>query len=253
VDAQNNVLTGFEALVRWRHPDKGMIGPDVFIPLAEEIGLIGLIGDWVLRTACRAATRWPESANGKPLQVAVNISPKQLRDGRLLVGTIANALAESGLDPSRLEIEITESALMGDALATVRAIKGLGVELALDDFGTGYSSLSQLAHYPFDRLKIDRSFVRDLTAVDASDEHAARHAQWMLQAIASLGLGLDMEIVAEGVETEEQAALVRAAKVTTIQGYLISRAIPQEVVGRYIRDSSNAGPPKEVAASVTLV
>jgi diguanylate cyclase (GGDEF)-like protein len=232
-------LFGFEALIRWRHPVRGMVGPDQFIPLAEEIGLIGLLGDWVLRTACRTAAAWPIPRHGPPLQVAVNISPLQLRERRALVASIADALQASGLAPERLEVEITESALMGDALGTLQAIKALGVGLSLDDFGTGYSSLSQLAHYPFDRLKIDRSFVRDLPTTspsdvaagesedDAASQRVAAHAQWMIQAIASLGSGLGMATIAEGVETEEQAEQVRRAGVTEIQGYLVSRPIPQ--------------------------
>jgi diguanylate cyclase (GGDEF)-like protein len=230
-------LFGFEALARWRHPVRGMVGPDQFIPLAEEIGLIGLLGDWVMRTACRTAAAWPTPQHGPPLQVAVNVSPLQLRERRALVASIADALQTSGLAPGRLEVEITESALMGDALETLLAIKALGVGLSLDDFGTGYSSLSQLAHYPFDRLKIDRSFVRDLPEVSNAgagqaaagdpDQRVAAHAQWMIQAIASLGRGLGMATIAEGVETEWQADLVRRAGVTEMQGYLVSRPMPE--------------------------
>ena len=176
VDANTLRLLGFEALARWRHPVRGMVGPDLFIPLAEEIGLIGLLGDWVLHTACKAAAAWPDPRMGKPYQVAVNVSPVQLRERRALVASIANALASSGLAPERLEIEITESALIGDALETLQGIKALGVSLSLDDFGTGYSSLSQLAHYPFDRLKIDRSFVRELPTGRPSDTARASQA-----------------------------------------------------------------------------
>ena len=227
VDAKSLRLLGFEALVRWRHPLRGMIGPDLFIPLAEEIGLIGLLGDWVLRTACKAAAAWPAPAVGDPYWVAVNVSPLQLRERRALVASIADALASSGLAPGRLEIEITESALMGDAIETLKGIKALGVGLSLDDFGTGYSSLSQLAHYPFDRLKIDRSFVSGLSDGEEPDRASARHAGWMLQAIASLGAGLGMTTVAEGVETMAQAEMVCRAGVTVIQGHLIARSTPQ--------------------------
>lgn len=221
-------LLGFEALVRWRHPTRGMVGPDEFIPLAEEIGLIGLLGDWVLRTACRTAARWPVPRHGLPLQVAVNVSPLQLRERRALVASIADALHNAGLPPGRLELEITESALIGDALETLNAIKSLGVSLSLDDFGTGYSSLSQLAHYPFDRLKIDRSFVRALPAAGSGDSpRSAAQAQWMLQAIASMGAGLGMSTVAEGVETEQQAALVQRAGVSVLQGFLVARPTPE--------------------------
>jgi diguanylate cyclase (GGDEF)-like protein len=263
-------ITGFEALVRWRHPVRGMVGPNDFIPLCEEIGLIGLLGDWVIRTACRTAASWPVPRHGHPLSVAVNVSPLQLRERRALVASIAEALNSSGLAPERLEVEITESALIGDALETLQAIKALGVSLSLDDFGTGYSSLSQLAHYPFDRLKIDRSFVRDLpeqlpapwaagSEVDespaprlaplevgataaatlsngsacgashsaAKPDKVAAQAQWMIQAVAALGAGLGMATVAEGVETEMQAQLVRQAGVTDMQGYLIARPTPE--------------------------
>jgi EAL domain-containing protein (putative c-di-GMP-specific phosphodiesterase class I) len=159
------------------------------------------------------------------------------------VAGVADALARSGLPPERLEIEITESALMGDAQETLRAIKALGVGLSLDDFGTGYSSLSQLAHYPFDRLKIDRSFVRDLPDGQQAPTRETAHAQWMLQAIASLGAGLGMSTVAEGVETEAQAELVRKAGVTLLQGYLIARPTPAaDVVGLIERLDAHAAP-----------
>jgi diguanylate cyclase (GGDEF)-like protein len=235
VAANDLRLLGFEALVRWRHPVRGMVGPDHFIPLAEEIGLIGLLGDWVLRTACRAAAGWPIPPGGKPYQVAVNVSPVQLREKRALVASIADALAQSGLTPERLEIEITESALIGDALETLQDIKALGVGLSLDDFGTGYSSLSQLAHYPFDRLKIDRSFIRELPTGDEPNPASAPQAQWMLQAIASLGAGLNMSTVAEGVETKAQAEMVRRAGVTVIQGYLVARPTPEPELASLIR------------------
>jgi diguanylate cyclase (GGDEF)-like protein len=235
VDAKSLRLLGFEALVRWRHPVRGLVGPDLFIPLAEEIGLIGLLGDWVLRTACRTAAAWPAPHAGEPYWVAVNISALQLRERRALVASIADALASSGLAPQRLEIEITESALIGDALETLQGIKALGVSLSLDDFGTGYSSLSQLANYPFDRLKIDRSFVRELPTGDEIDPASARRARWMLQAIASLGAGLGMTTVAEGVETQAQAEMVRRAGVSFIQGYLIARPAPAAELAALIR------------------
>ncbi len=246
VTLQGRRLIGFEALVRWRHPVLGMVGPDRFIPLAEEIGLIGLLGDWVMLTACTAAAAWPVPRHGKPLQVAVNVSPLQLRERRALVASVADALARSGLPPERLEIEITESALMGDAQETLRAIKALGVGLSLDDFGTGYSSLSQLAHYPFDRLKIDRSFVRDLPDGQLAPNRETAHAQWMLQAVASLGSGLGMTTVAEGVETETQAELVRLAGVTLLQGYLVARPTPAADVHALIeRLDAQAAYPQE--------
>ncbi len=228
-------LLGFEALARWRHPVRGMVGPDQFIPLAEEIGLIGLLGDWVLRTACMTAAGWPAPRTGKHYRVAVNVSPVQLRERRALVASIADALASSGLAPERLEIEITESALIGDALETLQGIKAMGVSLSLDDFGTGYSSLSQLAHYPFDRLKIDRSFVRELPTGDELNPASAPQARRMLQAIASLGAGLGMSTVAEGVETTAQADMIRESGVTVLQGFLIGRPTPESELQPLIR------------------
>lgn len=215
--------TGFEALVRWRHPRRGLVPPDAFIPLAEEIGLIGLLGDWVLRTACRAAASWPV-----PLKLGVNISPLQLIDGRGMILAVQRALADSGLPAERLEIELTESALAGEVADTLAAIRRLGVGLALDDFGTGHSSLGRLRSFHFDRLKIDRSFVADLRP-EASPE-ARRAAEWMIRAVASLGGGLDMQTVVEGIETEEQRAVARAAGCTEMQGWLTGRPVSEGAV-----------------------
>lgn len=239
VTVERRQLEGFEALVRWRHPSRGLVGPDEFIPLAEATGLIAPLGEWVMRSACLAAVQWPTLANGEAPRVAVNVSPLQLRDRESLLSSIQSALSESGLSPHQLEIEITESALNRDALETLLDIKALGVQLALDDFGTGYSSLSQLAQYPFDRLKIDRSFIRELRAA-ASGPFATdtaqqgSHARWMIQAIASLGAGLRLITVAEGVESEHQAELVRQAGVGVMQGFLISKAIPTTDVAPWI-------------------
>ena len=236
VTVRGRRLQGFEALARWRHPTRGLVPPDEFIPIAEEIGLIGLIGDWVLRTACRTAASWPVPADGKPLQIAVNVSPIQLRERRALVGSIADALATTGLAAGRLEIEITESALIGDALDTLRAIRALGVRLSLDAVGTGYSSLSELVHYPFDCLKIDRAFVKQLPAGPGEFGKEQDRAGRLLRAISSIGSGLGMSTVAEGVETEHQASLVREAGVTVLQGYLISRPVaPEDLATALIR------------------
>lgn len=239
VSMQRRRLEGFEALVRWRHPSLGLVAPDEFIPLAESTGLIAALGDLVLRTACLAAVQWPATEGSDALQVAVNVSPLQLRDRDALVASISRALDESGLAPERLEIEITESALNRNALAALEQIKSLGVQLALDDFGSGYSSLSQLAQYPFDRLKIDRSFVRDLRpgasrALIGRGERRSSHAEWMIQAIASLGAGLRLSTIAEGIETEGQAEIVRQAGVSSMQGFLISKAIPADQVHAWI-------------------
>ncbi len=209
-------LVGFEALLRWRHPERGLVPPADFIPLAEETRLIMPIGEWALRTACQDAQDWPE-----PLPVAVNVSPVQLAEPERLCRAVEAALSAARLDPARLELEITESALVRDpnaALGTLRALRGMGVSIAMDDFGTGYSSLSQLRSFPFDKLKIDRSFVRDL---GGSAEAVA-----VVRAIAALGTSLGMRTTAEGVETGEQADRVLAEGCTDMQGYLLSRPVP---------------------------
>ncbi len=225
-------LTGFEALLRWRHPVRGMVSPAEFIPIAEEIGLIELIGEWVLRIACRDAANWPVPFGQAPLRIGVNVSPLQLRDGRSLLAAIKRATSEADLALPRLELEITETALVCDVAETLHAIKQMGCELALDDFGTGYSSLGRLRNLPFDRIKIDRSFMLDL-AEDAADA-AQTSALWMVRAIASLGAGLGQATIAEGIETERQATLARDAGCTEMQGFLISRAIPNHQVATFI-------------------
>jgi EAL domain-containing protein (putative c-di-GMP-specific phosphodiesterase class I) len=225
-------LKGFEALLRWRHPLGGWISPAEFIPIAEEIGLIELVGEWVMRIACRDAAEWPVPLGELPLRIAVNVSPLQLRDGPSLLAAIARAAQEAGLQLNRLELEITENALVCDVADTLRAIKQMGCELALDDFGTGYSSLGRLRNLPFDRIKIDRSFMLDLA--DEAADGARSSAMWMVRAIASLGSGLGQETIAEGIETEGQAALARDAGCTEMQGFLVSRAIPNTEVADFI-------------------
>ena len=209
-------LIEFEALVRWRHPEHGLVPPDRFIPLAEEMGLIIPIGEWVLRTACREAMSWPGH-----LSIAVNVSAKQLADRDRLPRVVKTALDATGLPAQRLEVEITESALVRhekEALHVLHALRAMGVRVSMDDFGTGYSSLSQLRSFPFDKLKIDRSFVRDLSG---SDEAIA-----VVRAIAALGASLGMTTTAEGVETAEQEAMIRADGCTDMQGFLVSRPVP---------------------------
>ncbi len=231
-------VTGMEALVRWHHPERGMVPPSLFIPLAEEIGLIDLIGEWVLRTACRDALTWPVPRNGVPLRVAVNVSPLQLRDGGALLHAIERALNESGLPVERLEIELTETALAVDDFgATLAAIRNLGADLALDDFGAGYSSLSRLHRLPFTRLKIDRSFVADLAVGEGQtgDERGQQAGEWMIRAIASLGLGLGRDTVIEGVETPHQREIARLAGCTEMQGYLVSRPVPAASVADLLK------------------
>jgi diguanylate cyclase (GGDEF)-like protein len=211
VDLGSNAVTGCEALLRWRHPRRGMVSPVEFIPVAEETGLIEEIGDWVLRTACAEAATWPDH-----VRIAVNVSPIQFRSETLAL-KVAAALAEAGLDPRRLELEITEAVLMADddaALATLRQLRELGVRIALDDFGTGYSSLSYLQRFPFDKIKIDRSFVKELTSGSGSSS--------IIKAVVSIAADSNMVTTAEGVETEEQRATVHALGCTQMQGYLFS-------------------------------
>jgi diguanylate cyclase (GGDEF)-like protein/PAS domain S-box-containing protein len=213
-------VIGFEALLRWNHPTRGFVPPDQFIPLAEENGLIIEIGEWVLREACREAASWP-----RPLQVAVNLSPVQFQAGDL-VGSIHQILLETGLAPTRLEVEITEGVLIGDftrALNLLRRLKALGIRIAMDDFGTGYSSLSYLQSFPFDKIKIDRSFISNLEASPQSAE--------IVRAVLSLAHALNMPVVAEGVETEAQRAFLAREACEEMQGYLVGRP---DLIERYL-------------------
>ena len=212
VDLAESRPVGFEALLRWNHPRRGRVSPLSFIPLAEETGLITQIGEWVIRTACREATTWPSD-----LSVSVNVSAVQFRTGTL-VDTVLSALAQSGLAANRLDLEITESALMDDTqsvIETLNRLRGLGVQISMDDFGTGYSSLSYLHKFPFDKLKIDQSFVRD--------DGAGTGRGAILRAITGIGSSLGMKTTAEGVETEEQLQRIRSEGCTQVQGYLTGR------------------------------
>ncbi|WP_298883353.1 PAS-domain containing protein [uncultured Bradyrhizobium sp.] len=212
-------LTGFEALLRWKHPTRGFVSPAEFIPIAEENGLIVPIGEWVLRTACASAASWPD------VTVAVNLSPVQFHS-RGLVAMVTSALAEAGLPPQRLELEVTETALLDDSEATIEMLhqlRALGVRVSLDDFGVGYSSLSYLRKFPFDRIKIDRSFVGTL---GESPESIA-----IVRTIASLGSVLGVETTAEGVETVEQLDFVRECGCTAVQGYYFGKPCPAAEVG----------------------
>ncbi|WP_232014682.1 putative bifunctional diguanylate cyclase/phosphodiesterase [Sphingopyxis sp. EG6] len=225
---QEERLKAFEALIRWPHPERGMISPAEFIPLAEETGLIVQIGEWVVREACRQAASWPGD-----LAVAVNISPKQFLSPNLAT-VVLSALATSGLPATRLELEITESIFISNVERTLDALHGLrklGVRIALDDFGTGYSSLSYLRSFPFDKLKIDQSFVRDLTA--------GGNANAVIRAITTLADALGMETLAEGVEDEAQAEILRQEGCRQIQGYLLSRPINARAVHEFIDEMQN--------------
>jgi len=214
-DLRANRIGGFEALLRWRHPKHGMVSPADFIPISEEIGLIVPLGDWVLQRACAEASVWPGH-----VKVAVNVSPAQFRTGHL-VDSVTKALAASGLPAARLELEITESVLLANSaatLATLHALRALGVRISMDDFGTGYSSLSYLRSFPFDKIKIDQSFIRDLATTD--------DAEAIVRAIIGLGASLGMRTTAEGVETNEQLAWLRGEDCTEVQGYLFSPSVP---------------------------
>jgi EAL domain-containing protein (putative c-di-GMP-specific phosphodiesterase class I) len=208
-------VSGFEALLRWRNPQRGLVPPNDFIEIAEELGLINDIGAWVLKEACREALNWPEN-----LTVAVNASPLQVEAGNFQ-NIVARVLRETGFPARRLEIEITENLLLRNnatVTATFLALREQGVGLVLDDFGTGYASLSQLARFHFDKIKIDRSFV---SSASAADENAA-----IVRAIAALGISLSVPTIAEGVETAQQLERVRANGCTSVQGYYYSKPIP---------------------------
>ncbi|MGE4167445.1 MAG: putative bifunctional diguanylate cyclase/phosphodiesterase, partial [Xanthobacteraceae bacterium] len=215
VNALNQEIVGVEALVRWNSPVKGLVPPDRFIPLAEETGLIVPIGEWVMRRACLDAAEWPGD-----IKVAVNLSAIQFSKGDI-VGLVSEALEESGLAPERLELEITETVLLHkneDNISLLHALKNLGVAIVLDDFGTGYSSLSYLKMFPFDKIKIDRSFINELsTRTDCAA---------IVCAVTGLGRSLNIATTAEGVETQEQFTLLRAVGCTQIQGYLFGRPMP---------------------------
>ena len=215
----DGTIVGFEALLRWTHPNRGTVSPAVFIPIAEEGSLINGISEWVMREACRTAMSWD-----KPLTVAVNLSPAQFRHGDLPT-LVHQILLETGLTPNRLELEITEGVLVTDyarTLGLLRRLKGLGVKIAMDDFGTGYSSLSYLQAFPFDKIKIDQSFVSNL---GRNDQSVA-----IVRAVIGLCRGLDLPVIAEGVETEEQLAFLVREHCNEIQGYLIGRPLP---IGQY--------------------
>lgn len=222
LDLRTDRIAGFEALLRWQHAERGWVPPEEFIPLAEETGLIGKLGEWVLQQVCREALRWPA-----PLKVSVNVSPVQFRLGSLLV-SVQRALTSSGLPGHRLELEITESVVLEDhsALATLHRIKALGVGISLDDFGTGYASMSYLRRFPFDRIKIDQSFVREL--------HRSRDSTAIVHATLDLARRLGMMTTAEGVEFEDQLNSLQDAGCTEAQGYFIARPMPPHEVATFL-------------------
>ena len=234
MNLETSTLTGFEALLRWNHPTRGMIPPATFIPLAEDTGLIIPIGEWVLRQACNEAAKWPDD-----IKVAVNLSPVQFRN-KNLVSMVTSAITNAGIAPTRLELEITETAMLQNTeqtLAVLHMLQGIGVHVSMDDFGTGYSSLSYLRSFPFDKIKIDQSFVRDL---DKGDEAIA-----IIRAISGLGRTLGMMTTVEGIETKEQLEQIRAEGCTEVQGYLFSKPQPASEVPRLL---SSFGKKSQAAA-----
>jgi diguanylate cyclase (GGDEF)-like protein/PAS domain S-box-containing protein len=227
VNLKSNEIAAFEALLRWNHPIRGMISPAEFIPLAEETGLIIPIGEWVLNTACKETANWPDQ-----VKVAVNLSPAQLKN-RNLLQTVKAALANSGTLARKLQLEITETVLMQNTfgtLATLHELRKLGVQIALDDFGTGYSSLSYLRSFPFDKIKIDRSFIQDLS--NGAEPLAIVHA------VAGLAKCLNMISTAEGVETQQQLETLQTVGCTEIQGYVFSKARPACEVSQFFTQHS---------------
>ena len=230
VDLINQAITGFEALVRWNHPGRGMVAPSEFIPLAEETGLIVPIGEWVLRQACSEAAKWPSDVS-----LAVNLSPAQFKM-RNLSQTVISALAQSSMPASRLELEITESVLLVDnaaTLETLHQLRNLGVRISMDDFGTGYSSLSYLRSFPFDKIKIDQSFVRNLAT--NSDSQA------IVRAVTGLGNSLGMRTTGEGVETQEECDYLKLQGCTEAQGYFFGKPKPvSEVLNLLSRQRGSA-------------
>jgi predicted signal transduction protein with EAL and GGDEF domain len=229
INLESNEISGFEALVRWRHPERGMVQPNDFIPLAEETGLIVPIGNWVLNQACRDAIKWP-----KNVKIAVNLSPVQFT--KTLVLDVISALSKSGLAPNRLELEITETVLMQDTdstVATLNQLRDLGVRIAMDDFGTGYSSLGYLRKFPFDKIKIDRSFINDMD--DKADSIA------IVRAVTGLGVTLGIATTAEGVETVEQLRQLRLEGCTEAQGFLISKPRPASELAELLSQPTPSG------------
>jgi predicted signal transduction protein with EAL and GGDEF domain len=237
VQADSGAIAGVEALLRWNHPTRGFIPPSVFIPIAEEAGLMDRLGEFVLRRAVADAERWPD------LYVSVNLSPLQVRDPAF-IGLVASVLADSGFERARLMLEVTEGVLIDDpdeTQARLLELRGLGVRLALDDFGAGYSNLGYLQHLPFDKLKIDRSFVTSL-------EQSA-NAGVIIQAVVTLGRALGMGVVIEGVETEQQRVLLRLAGCNEMQGFLFYRPTGADEIGRLVAKPKS----KPAAAPVRTV
>ena len=229
IELQTGHITGFEALLRWDHPELGLVSPGEFIPLLEETGLIVRVGEWVLRTACEQNKRWQNAGLG-PFRISVNLSGRQLSDS-YLAGSVAGILERIGLDPTLLELEITESAIMSNtqiAGETLEALHAQGISLAVDDFGTGYSSLSYLKRFPINTLKIDRSFVRDIPG-DADDAE-------LVKTIIAMARSLKLEVIAEGVEHTDQLVFLRDQGCMIMQGFLFSRPLPVDDIEEFLKN-----------------
>jgi EAL domain-containing protein (putative c-di-GMP-specific phosphodiesterase class I) len=236
VHTRTGTVRSAEALIRWIHPQRGLIPPDAFIPLAEECGLIGAIGEWVVREACLQARAWQDRGLA-PLRVSVNLSPSQFR-GSGLADTIRGALEAAKLDPQFFEVELTESAVMNDpeeSIAILEQLSAMGVMVSVDDFGTGYSSMSYLRRFPIDKLKIDRVFISELASrpEDAS----------IVRAIVSLAHSLRLKVVAEGVETAAQLEFLSAIGCDEYQGYYFSRPLPEDEFERLVREKARDSQP----------
>src|SRR6185436_1228286 len=235
--AKTSKIIGAEALLRWYHPVHGAIAPSVFIPIAEEAGLIHPLGDWVLRQACKAAVHWPRN------HVAVNVSAVQFRSQHF-AARVLDITRETGITPNRLELEVTESVLLDSAelsALTLAALRGEGVRIALDDFGIGYSSLTYLRKYPVDKIKIDRSFVQSLGKDSASDA--------IVEAMANLARALGVDVTAEGVETEAQRDLLRRIGVDELQGFLLSPSVSAKEINRLFDVQEGSEPGSHIASA----
>jgi EAL domain-containing protein (putative c-di-GMP-specific phosphodiesterase class I) len=232
VNYRTSKVIGSEALLRWRHPVRGLLGPQDFVHLAEEAGLLASIGEWVLRTACQQTCAWQQSGYG-PMHIAVNLSERQFRQNNMLE-VVAKALNESGLPPRSLDLELTESVIMENSketLATLYELKAMGVKISVDDFGTGYSSLGYLKRFPVDVIKIDHTFVRDLAT--SADDAA------ITTAIIAMARSLKLEVLAEGVETPAQAEFLLERGCNLMQGYMFGRPLPAPKFERLLKPSSH--------------
>ena len=237
VDLSSGRIVGAEALLRWQHPKRRLVQPDEFIPLAEETGLIVPIGEWVLRTACAQAQRWDDEDLGE-LWVSVNVSARQVEQPGL-VAAVARALAEGGLPAANLHLELTEGAVMRQmepVVSTLSQLRAMGVRICVDDFGTGYSSLGYLKRFPIDTIKIDRSFVHDVT----TDQNDAA----IVTTVVTMARGLNLRVIAEGVETEAQLGFLREIECDEFQGFLVSPPVPADVFEALVKERRAA--PAEV-------